>query len=260
MKKVFVIARDVIMFAASEKWLWGLVVLMFLFLSSVNVLFLVEKPFEVNLSDIELCLQSGFFFVSIFCLLMPLLISLGVLKEYYRKERLLFFMPKPVKSLWLYLGIFCALGFIVFAVWFLMSLFLSITVLIHKHIFLLYIFQGFFPVLITGIISICLAMLAYNFYPNGISSIMCFLIFVCSFAVAITINNGYQFAQFWQSIIEFESMVLPQINRLFGMAFVWLKIADIEIDIAYTFLHSIIFIVLSLLTGAMIFDRKLKRE
>lgn len=257
MNKLMVIAKDVFKLAWHEKWLWGLLALSLLFLAMANTVFLMKQPLVKNLTDLDTVKQIGLVFVNAFCMLIAILISLGILKEYLREEKLLLLFSKPLAARQLYWGIFTGLCFIIFSVWFLMALFLEITIFIHKHFLLLEIFTGLAPSLIIGFICISLALFFYNFYPNGMSSLFSFLVIVSSFGVSFSLAIDSPIQGIWKKIIYFESFIVPKINQLLGLGMQWLGIFELEISPWEILAHSLLFIIIINWISAFIFDRKI---
>lgn len=259
MKKVLLIAYDVLKIAWHEKWLWGLLILSLLFLAMVNTVFLIKQPILKDLSDIDAAKQIGMMFINLFCMIIAILISLGILREYLREEKLLLFFSKPLSARQLFWGILSGLSLIIFCVWFLMVLFLDATIFIHKHYLPPEIIAGLLPALVIGFICISLALFFYNFYPNGMSSLFSFLIIIASFGVSFSSGVDSPIQGIWRKIIYWESFLIPKINQLIGLGMCWLGVFDIKINPAGVITHSLLFLVLINWISAIIFQSKIRK-
>lgn len=258
MRRVFAIARDIIRLASHEKWLWGFLSIAILFLTMANMVFMMKQPMLENLTKLDASLQIGLVFINIFCMIIALLASLGILKEYLREDRLLLLFSKPIYPRELYWGIFLGLGLIILSIWIAMVLFLQLTILLHKHIFIEYLIAGFTPAIIIGIICISLVLFFYNFYPNGLSALFSFLIIVSSFGVSLSLSSDSFITGVWKEILYFESFLIPKINQLLGISMNWLKLFAIDINSSSIILHSFLFIIILNWINVIIFERKVK--
>ncbi len=254
----FLIGREVYRWATRERMMYGFLLLALLFILMANVPFMVDDPkLFSDQTPRQAALHIGFVAVHIFIPLIAIFVSVSVLQSFLGRANLILLMSKPVRSWQVLGGAVIGLFRMIFLNWFLMTAGLWFVLVSQTRLLTVYLWPGMSIALLMGLLCISLTVFFYLFVPNALAGILTILMLIAGLGGPLARETFLKGAasSFFHQMLAASTRLLPQVNALWGVSMIRLRMFELELDAGRVIAESFVFVFVVLALSFVQFRR-----
>ncbi|MCK5534185.1 hypothetical protein KAI68_03640 [bacterium] len=245
-KIIYLIAKNVFKASLRDRVMYGLVFLSLLFISMAHLPFVLKEiPGFKGEIPLNMAIQIGFFFITIFMFLIVVFVSLGILQDQLESGKMLLILSKPIRRGEVLLGINLGLVEILFLNWLVITGGLWLTAFIHTGQLNLNIFLGMGVIFLMAVLFLSLIITIYTFIPSGLSGLLAFLVFLGSFGAANSIHlTRWMDYPLLLNSTKIIIKCFPRVVPLLAVSMKTLGMISIEVNFVAPIVHTLISIII----------------